>query len=122
MKDDPLKAPDSESWLELDEQERIDLIENWHLDAGIDLPNVLAHSAVHAIVENQAALKEPAVVDTLNRLMRQGLDRHESVHAVANVLAKHLNIALRKKKPASNEAYFKALRKLSAKKWLSGRF
>ncbi|MEZ2311415.1 hypothetical protein AB6809_32760 [Paraburkholderia sp. RCC_158] len=49
-------APEPESWLELDEQERIALVETYHRVARIKLPNVTAHAALHAIVENQIAL------------------------------------------------------------------
>src|SRR5579864_708030 len=48
-------APEPESWLELDEQERIALVETYHRVARIKLPNVTAHAALHTIVENQIA-------------------------------------------------------------------
>ena len=47
-------APEPESWLELDEQERIALVETYHLVARIKLPNVTAHAALHAIVETRS--------------------------------------------------------------------
>jgi hypothetical protein len=51
---DPLEAPDPEEWLELDEQERIDLVRDYHRRAGIRLPN----EKLHAIVEAQIASAE----------------------------------------------------------------
>jgi len=41
----------------------------------------------HVVVENQVALGEAtAVPATLNRLMHEGLDRHEAIHAVGSIL------------------------------------
>jgi hypothetical protein len=48
-------CPEPESWLELHEQERIFLTETYHRVARIKLPNMTAHAALHAIVENQIA-------------------------------------------------------------------
>jgi hypothetical protein len=53
---DPLKAPDPQEWLALDEQERIALAQDYHRRARIRLPNATAHATAHAIVENQIAL------------------------------------------------------------------
>jgi hypothetical protein len=43
---DPLEAPDPEEWMELDEQERIDLVRDYHRRAGKGLDR---HDAIHAI-------------------------------------------------------------------------
>jgi hypothetical protein len=53
---DPLEAPDPDEWLELDEQERIDLVRDYHRRAGIRLPNEKLHATLHAIIEAQIAL------------------------------------------------------------------
>ena len=84
---DPLEAPDPEEWLALDEQERIDLARAYHRSAGIRVPNATAHATVHAIVETQIALgDETPARRTTQRLMDAGLDRHETIHAIAWVL------------------------------------
>jgi hypothetical protein len=45
------------------------------------------HGTMHAIVENQVALGDATVVPaTLTRLMREGLDRHDAIHAIGSVL------------------------------------
>ena len=36
---DPLEAPDPDEWLALDEQERLDLVQEYHRRARIPLPN-----------------------------------------------------------------------------------
>jgi hypothetical protein len=41
----------------------------------------------HVVVENQVALGEATPVPaTLNRLMQEGLDRHEAIHAIGSIL------------------------------------
>jgi hypothetical protein len=45
---DPLAAPDPEEWLALDEQERINLVRNYHHNARTRLPNAVVHAALHS--------------------------------------------------------------------------
>jgi thioesterase domain-containing protein len=114
---DPLQPPDPKRWLALDEAERIALAEKYHRQAGIKLPNV----KVHAIVENQVALgDEIPVRRTLERLQREGLDRHDAIHAVAWVLVQHFHDALNEALPPGDPhaAYYAELEKLTAEKWL----
>jgi len=74
------------------------------------------------IVENQLATPEPAVVETLERLQREGLTRHAAVHAIGSVLLEHLNWLMQQPAaPAeSNTRYFKGLESLTAAGWLAG--
>jgi hypothetical protein len=51
---DPHEAPDPEEWQMLDEAERSVLVQAYHEEAGIEMPNVIVHSAIHTTVENQA--------------------------------------------------------------------
>jgi hypothetical protein len=84
---DPLEAPDAREWLALDEDERLALVRDYHKRARIRLPNLAMHAIAHAIVENQIALgDETAAQRTAARLMKEGLDRHEAIHAIASVL------------------------------------
>jgi uncharacterized protein len=117
---DPLKAPDPQEWLSLDEQERLDLVEEYHRRARVELPNATGHAIAHVIVENQIALgDELAVERTLNRLVAEGLDRHDAVHAIGLVLVGLLNDTLRdaKSDKFSNEKYAAALDLLTAETW-----
>ncbi len=83
---DPAMAPDSEEWLSLDEEERLFAIEHFHMRARIDLPNGKIHAFAHTVIENQIALGDPSVTSlTLNRLIAEGLDRHESNHALGAI-------------------------------------
>jgi hypothetical protein len=85
---DASTAPDPQAWLELDEQERIELViayhRRYHLPMGQD-PKM--HGVAHVIVENQVAMGDATVVPaTLARLMREGLNRHDAIHAIGSVL------------------------------------
>ncbi len=93
---DPLKAPDNAQWLALDEQTRIDLVQKYHRQKKVDLPNAQLHAIIHAVVENQLAVNDPpAVRAALERLMGPDqLDRHEAMHAIGTVLMFHMNALL----------------------------
>jgi len=119
----PLQAPDPKEWSAMDEQERINLVEQYHRRAGIRLPNVKVHAIIHAVVENQIALgDEIPVRRTLERLISEGLDRHDAIHAIGSVVAFHISDvvsrpeALPKENP--HDAYYAALERLTADEWL----
>src|SRR5262249_15119721 len=79
-------------WLSLDEQQRMSLAQDYHRRAGIHSPNETVHAVVHAIVENQIALgDEIPVRRTVQRLMSEGLDRHDAIHAVGMILMEFIN-------------------------------
>ncbi len=121
---DPLMAPEPEAWLALEEDERIRLVEEHHRRARVRLPRTAAHAASHVIVENQAAMGDATPVRrTLERLQAEGLDRHDAIHAVGSVLVEHLHDLSRKGRVEGepNERYFRALERLTAKKWRRAR-
>lgn len=118
---DPEVQPDAEAWLALDEQERIARAERHHRHARIDLPSVKAHAVFHAIVENQIALGVESVMRAVPRLMKQGLSRHDAIHAVASVLTSQLYEQADAKEPDSavvvQARYDAEVERLSAKEW-----
>ena len=117
---DPLDAPNPEEWLSLDEAERIRLVSDYHRRAKPRPPNARAHAAIHVIVENQVALgDEYPVQHTANRLVGEGLDWHEAIHAIGSVLIEHMNDILRDPSPGPNlnELYLAALAQLTAEGW-----
>jgi hypothetical protein len=116
---DPEHAPDSTEWLELDEQERIILIEDYHRSKRIKLPNLMAHAAFHAAVENQIAEGLEPVLRTMARLENEGLSRHDAVHAIGFVLAEHVYELSKSKDDAttSQARYNVAVERISAKSW-----
>ncbi|WP_028218027.1 DUF1841 family protein [Paraburkholderia oxyphila] len=117
-------APTPGSWLELDEQERIALVETYHRVARIKLPSVTAHAALHVIVENQIALNLEPVVRAMHRLRNEGLSRHDAIHAISSVLAEHLFDILKTDRndnaEASQAAYYAAVERLTAARWHQG--
>ncbi len=118
---DPLKAPDPVAWEAMDEGERIELVREYHLEAGETAPDEFMHAAIHAVVESQVAMgDEIPVRANLERLMRQGLDRHEAIHAIGGVVLGHMNDLASGTDlgPDPNKRLFKKLEKLNATEWL----
>jgi hypothetical protein len=120
----PLRAPDPAEWLAIDEGERILLAEEYHRRARIRLPRVKLHAVMHVAVENQVALgDEIPVRRTLQRLMAEGLDRHDAIHAIGLVLVEFMNDLVKQshagveRRPDSNQAYCIALEGLTAESW-----
>jgi hypothetical protein len=122
MKYNPLVEPDPERWLETDEPERLHVVLAYHRQAGIKLPDEFLHAAIHTTVENQAALGgETPVAQALERLVNQGLDRHDAIHAIGSVLADHIwELMSRGDSEVTdpNVVYFREIRALTAQKWL----
>jgi hypothetical protein len=85
---DPDAPPNPREWLALDEWERVRLAGNYHQTARIRLPDTKAHAIVHAIVENQIAQGFGPTCRALERLQKEGLSRHEAVHAIGSVVSK----------------------------------
>ncbi len=113
---DPAVAPDPAQWLALGEQERLDLVSDYHRRAGVSPPREGMHAALHVGVENQIALgDELPVRRAIDRLMAEGLDRHQAVHAVGSVLSNQLIEAMRdpEAKAVSQEAYNAAVEQLT---------
>ena len=116
------RAPNPEQRLALDEQMRIQLAEEYHRVKRIKLPNVKAHAVFHAIVENQIASNLESVVRAMARLAAEGLSRHESIHAIASVLAEHINELFNDKADEKHSAaiYGAAVERLTARSWRGG--
>ena len=119
---DPLEHPDPDQWLALDEDERIFLIVAFHERARVNLPNVQVHASFHAVIENQLVSEDPPqAIDTLERLLGEGLDRHEAIHAMGSVLSGVLYHAMKNpsQKVDSTQAYIEGLKALTVEKWLA---
>ena len=117
---DPLEAPEPEEWLALDEAERIRLAERYHRRAHIRVPSIKAHAAMHVVVENQIALgDEIPVRATLNRLMGEGLDRHEVIRAIGLVSSEYIYDLAPAREPETHriESYCAASERLTADYW-----
>ena len=85
MRYDPMVGPDPQKWAALSETQQLDVVLAFHRRARIKLPNAMLHATFHSVVESQALLApEIPVAETLERLMEEGFDRHETVHAIAS--------------------------------------
>ena len=116
------EQPHSQIWLELDESERIDAVMDYHRRTRVKLENSELHAIAHVVVENQVALGEvTSVPATLARLMDEGLDRHEAIHAIASILMSIVSDIARKADDGSdiNAKYGRELGKLTAAGWRS---
>jgi hypothetical protein len=117
---DPLVPPDPEEWLALDEAERLQLVLVHLRGSDEELPNKRLHAAFHVIIENQIAMgDETPAQATLERLMNDGLDRHDAIHAIGSVLSDHVYHLMTANAEAdtSHQAYFQGLRSLTVKSW-----
>ncbi|HET9226091.1 MAG TPA: DUF1841 family protein [Thermoanaerobaculia bacterium] len=118
---DPDIAPDPVTWLALGEPERLELVERAHEQEFDDLPNPTLHFAMHVVIETQVAMgDELPVAGHLSRLLSEGLERHDAIHAIASVLAEHMFNMMKRPSRSSrdpNEPYYAALARLSARKW-----
>ncbi len=116
------EQPHSEVWLELDESERIDAVMDYHRRTRVKLENPELHATARVVVENQVALGEATSVSaTLDRLMDEGLDRHEAIHVIAsNLMSIVYNVAHETDGDSDiNAKYGRELGKLTATGWRS---
>ena len=118
----PDKSPVPDTWLALDEAEKVALIKAHHRRTRVKIPNPQIHAILHLIVENQLAEGLEVVRETLDRLRAEGLDRHEAIHAIGWVLIQHLSNLMQATEPAQNNhaPYFQALQTLTVNNWKKG--
>jgi aryl-alcohol dehydrogenase-like predicted oxidoreductase len=121
MRYDPEVAQEAGQWLAFDEELRIQLCEAHHRFMRVKLPSIKAHAALHVIVENQIAEGLEPVVRAMDRLVKEGLSRHEALHAVGTAVAEHFVEALNAKDQVlANTAqarYNAAVERITAKSW-----
>lgn len=115
---DPERAPDPARWMAEDEQQLMSIIERYHRRQGIEFERPQAHAAIHLVVEKQVAMgDELPVAEAVQRLMGEGLSRHEAIHAVGSVLASFLTETMRSDADPDNEAYNREVRALTKERW-----
>jgi hypothetical protein len=122
MRYDAIEQADPEIWLELDETERVDLVIDYHRRIGVQLENLQLHAMAHVVVENQVALGGiTSVPETLERLMAEGLDRHQAVHAIGGIFMEIVFSAIHKPDDGRdiNYEYYRELALLTAAGWQS---
>jgi hypothetical protein len=121
----PNKTVDSEIWLELDEGIRIQLVHDFHSELELEMTDdaLRVHSSIHVIVENQLAMKVDFVPETLAKLTRQGLSRHEAIHAIGAIISEDIfDLMKGNSEEFSPKKYRRKLEKITAKRWLKGQY
>ena len=121
----PRYAPNPAEWLAIQESERIDMVIFFHDGVEEALPEdgKTLHSLVHVVVENQIALGVEPVGNAIARLSRQGLSRHEAIHAVGAILSEDIYDLMKNGQEAINQTrYRRRLEKLTAKRWKKGQW
>jgi hypothetical protein len=123
----PLFEPDKREWLGLSELDRIDVVREFHenSDEAVELEDeaLFLHSSIHVIVENQIAMGVELLPETIAKLIRQGLDRHEAIHAIGAIISEDIYyIARGEQKEFSPKQYRSKLKKITAKRWKKGQY
>lgn len=123
----PLVEPNKEEWLALSECDRIDSVKEFHENSNDDEFEEEAalsiHSTLHVIVENQLAMGVALISETIAKLTRQGLDRHEAIHAIGAIISEDIFDVMRGEKTEfSPIRYRKKLDKITAKRWKKGQY
>ena len=122
---DPSKQLNSDEWLDLEESERISLVRIFHeaLDDDLLEDAIEMHTMFHVIVENQLAEKVELIPETIAKLTRQGLDRHEAIHAIAAIVSEDIfDLWKENKNEFSPKQYRRKLENITAKRWRKGQY
>jgi hypothetical protein len=122
---DPSKSIDPGEWLKLSEFERMDIVRDFHEASGEELPDdaLEMHTIFHVIVENQLAEEVELLPETIAKLTRQGLDRHEAIHAIAAIISEDIfDLWKGNKTEFPTKQYRRKLEKITAKRWKKGQF
>jgi hypothetical protein len=115
---DPNVAPDPEAWLALDDHKRLVWARTYHRRAGIDVGPESLHATVHVIVENQIAEgPDHPVSRAIVRLMGEGMDRHEAIHAVGTLLAEFVMAATQSGSEPRKPDWWNAAEQITAESW-----
>jgi len=78
------------------------------------------HARFHVIVEDQIAMgEETPAAATLDRLMGEGLSRHESIHAIASIIMEEVLASMNEGIKRTEEDYFESLGNLTAARWFA---
>ena len=119
MKYDPQVAPDPRQWLDMGEDTQLRIVREYHMSSAPERLKEDLHSAFHVMIENQLALREMPVQETLERLTKEGLARHEAIHAISTVLMEHMFDIVHRGSSGANtkEMYYQDLAHISASEW-----
>jgi hypothetical protein len=120
MRYDPEAAPDPGEWLATTEADRLAAVRRYHRSLKHDAGSPQLHAVIHVTVETQLAERHPAATDAMNRLIADGLRRHEAIHAIGSVVAAEMFDIVKSKRTHDPEAYSHRLQHLTAAAWRTG--
>lgn len=76
--------------------------------------NPFVHTALHLAMEKQIDINDPAeVVETINRLINKGMERHEIIHQIGAIYASLYFSALRKGEMFEEYSYIEIVRQIT---------
>jgi len=120
MQYDPQAAPDPAIWLATPDADRLDAVRRHHKKKKFRGGRLELHTAIHVAVETQLAEGHPDATAALRRLLAEGLDRHEALHAIGSVVAAEMFDIAKSHRTHDPQAYSDKLRQLTAASWRSG--
>jgi hypothetical protein len=120
MRYDPDVAPDPAEWLATPEFDRLDLVRRHHKKAKCRAGNPKVHAAIHVVVENQLAEGHPDATAAMARLLAEGLERHDALHAIGSVVTHEMFDIVKANRMHEPAEYARRLRGLTAASWRAG--
>lgn len=122
----PDKPLNVSEWLVLDDEQRKILVSNFHESTEEEFQDdgaLTMHSYMHVVVENQIATNVDFVPETVTKLVRQGLSRHEALHAISAIIVEDIFDMLKgTKSEFCPKKYRRKLEKITAKRWRKGQY
>lgn len=120
MRYDPDVAPDPAQWLATPEADRLDAVRRHHKRAKCSAGSPELHAAIHIAVETQLAEGHVAATAAMDRLIAEGLERHEALHAIGSIVAAEMFDVVKARRTHDADAYARKLGTLTAASWRAG--
>jgi hypothetical protein len=95
----------------------MDAVLRYHKGMGLKGNPAQLHAIVHTAVENQLADGHEGARRTLDRLVAEGLTRHEAIHALCMPFSEQMLATLKHGLPFNAAEYEHALDRLTAQSW-----
>jgi len=116
---DPEVTPDPNDWLAMPEPDRHEAVQRYHTRTNFQGESLKMHAAIHVVIENQLADGHPAATAAMGRLLTEGLDRHDAIHAIGDVLSREMYAVMTEKRLHDPDLYARDLNQLTAVAWLA---
>lgn len=79
-----------------------------------EVVNPFVHTALHLAMEKQIDINDPVeVIEAINRLIKNGMDRHEIIHQIGGVYANLYFSSLRKGEMFEEFSYIEIVRQIT---------